>query len=135
MTLRSCGMTVVVQPFSSLHIEFYMWGLTFVCPVSHLWTAVTVRCLRFPAHSGDELLYYSSDALEESDTADAPELLPDYFSQLKQAGVPDHELTLKTGSICTIVRNLSVTEASFTMRALMSSAFDTVPSTSTFLDA
>ncbi|THH06394.1 hypothetical protein EW146_g9626 [Bondarzewia mesenterica] len=60
------------------------------------------------AHPGDELLYYSSDALEESDTADAPELLPDYFSQLKQAGVPDHELTLKTGSICTIARNLSV---------------------------
>ncbi|THH03059.1 hypothetical protein EW146_g10514 [Bondarzewia mesenterica] len=54
------------------------------------------------AHLGDDMLYYSSNALQESDTVDALELLPDYFAQLKHAGVPDQELALKVGSICTI---------------------------------
>ncbi|THH05790.1 hypothetical protein EW146_g9808 [Bondarzewia mesenterica] len=64
--------------------------------------------LALNAHPNDEQLYYSSDALQEADSTDVPELLLDYFTQLKHPAVPAHELALKVGTICTIERNLAV---------------------------
>ncbi|THH18147.1 hypothetical protein EW146_g2793 [Bondarzewia mesenterica] len=64
--------------------------------------------LALAAHPSDEQLYYSSDALRECDSTDAPELLPDYFTQLKHPAVPAHKLALKVGTICTIECNLAV---------------------------
>jgi hypothetical protein len=57
-------------------------------------------------------IYFSADTIKEHDTApssdDHPEASPDYLSILTHSGVPPHALRLKKGSICSLMRNMSV---------------------------
>ncbi|CAG8493439.1 18904_t:CDS:2, partial [Racocetra fulgida] len=39
---------------------------------------------------------------------DHPTATPDYLVQLTHPGIPNHEIQLKTGAICSIMRNISI---------------------------
>src|SRR6202044_350928 len=54
--------------------------------------------------------YYSADIVKENDEiiSDHPEATPDYLAMLTQNGIPAHQLRLKEGCICSLMRNMSV---------------------------
>lgn len=54
--------------------------------------------------------YYSADIVKENNEVilDHPQGTPDYLAMLKQTGIPSHELRLKEGCICSLMRNMSV---------------------------
>jgi hypothetical protein len=54
--------------------------------------------------------YYSADIIKENDEiiSDHPEATPDYLAMLTQNGIPAHQLRLKEGCICSLMRNMSV---------------------------
>jgi hypothetical protein len=57
-------------------------------------------------------VYYSRDEVRETDssklTDDHPIANGDYLAMLTHPGVPSHELKLKIGSVCVLMRNMSV---------------------------
>lgn len=54
--------------------------------------------------------YFSADIVKENneEVYDHPEATPDYLAMLTQNGVPAHQLDLKEGCICSLMRNMSV---------------------------
>ena len=52
--------------------------------------------------------YFSADIVKEDHDAHEAELTPDYLAVLTHNGVPPHHLRLKKGSVCCLLRNLSV---------------------------
>lgn len=54
--------------------------------------------------------YFSADIVKENDEVivDHPQATPDYLALLTQTGIPAHELRLKEGCICSLMRNMSV---------------------------
>jgi hypothetical protein len=55
--------------------------------------------------------YYSSDVIkEDSDNDDHPDYTPDYLALLTHNGIPAHELLLKEGCICSLMRNMSISK-------------------------
>jgi hypothetical protein len=54
--------------------------------------------------------YYSADIVKENDEiiSNHPEATPDYLAMLTQNGIPAHQLRLKEGCICSLMRNMSV---------------------------
>ncbi|KAH9984950.1 hypothetical protein BJV77DRAFT_952192 [Russula vinacea] len=53
-------------------------------------------------------MFYSADSIKEDSEAPDDDLSPDYLSLQTHNGVPPHLLRVKTGCICSIMRNLSV---------------------------
>jgi PIF1-like helicase len=56
--------------------------------------------------AGDEFCYYSADSVKEDET----DVENDYLYSLTHNGIPPHVLRLKKGTICAVMRNLSVRE-------------------------
>jgi hypothetical protein len=56
------------------------------------------------------VVYYSADIVKEDNQLieDHPEVTPDFLAILSQNGIPKHELHLKQGCICSLMRNMSV---------------------------
>jgi hypothetical protein len=56
------------------------------------------------------VVYYSADIVKENDeiVVDHPQATPDYLALLTHNGIPFHELKLKEGCICSLMRNMSV---------------------------
>jgi hypothetical protein len=54
--------------------------------------------------------YYSADIVKENDeiVLDHPHASPDFLSLINHNGVPSHELQLKEGCICSMMRNMSI---------------------------
>lgn len=54
--------------------------------------------------------YYSADIVKENNEIidDHPEATPDYLTLLTHNGIPAHELRLKEGCVCSLMRNMSV---------------------------
>jgi hypothetical protein len=54
--------------------------------------------------------YFSADSLKEGEglEPDDPHRLPEYLNGLTHNGIPPHILPLKAGSICSLMRNLSL---------------------------
>jgi PIF1-like helicase/Helitron helicase-like domain at N-terminus len=60
---------------------------------------------------GNSSKYYSFDSIKEGSNPPPAlngELLQDYLALFTEPGIPNHELELKEGCICTIQRNLSI---------------------------
>ncbi|CAG8496235.1 7053_t:CDS:2 [Cetraspora pellucida] len=54
--------------------------------------------------------YFSNDTIKENDDFLNDHLFatPDYLAHLTHPGIPNHELKLKVGAICSIMRNISI---------------------------
>ena len=63
---------------------------------------------RLPGSAGT--YYYTTDLVQENDPNDPFDFMntSGSLSPLTQAGVPSHELHLKIGAVCTIMRNMSL---------------------------
>ena len=58
-------------------------------------------------------MFYSVDSVKEDDdtllaNGPPPSSLQDYLRTANENGIPPHELHLKVGSLCSIMRNLSI---------------------------
>jgi ATP-dependent DNA helicase PIF1 len=54
-------------------------------------------------------MYFSADSLKEDESSEQPpDNILDYLTQLTHNGTPPHALRLKKGSICTLMRNMSI---------------------------
>jgi hypothetical protein len=54
-------------------------------------------------------MYFSADSVKEDDSSEQPpDNILDYLSLLTHNGTPPHALRLKKGSICTLMRNMSI---------------------------
>ncbi|CAG8835143.1 13400_t:CDS:1, partial [Racocetra persica] len=59
---------------------------------------------------GTTYTYLSNDVIKENDDTlnDHPFATPDYLANLTYPGIPNHELKLKVGAICSVMRNISI---------------------------
>jgi hypothetical protein len=53
-------------------------------------------------------IFFSADTIDETDHPDHARAVPEYLAQLTHPGIPPHELHLKRGCICSVMRNMSV---------------------------
>ncbi|CAG8735620.1 10387_t:CDS:2 [Gigaspora margarita] len=61
-------------------------------------------------YEGTTYTYFSYDCVKENDKIinDHPTATQDYLVQLTHPGIPSHEIYLKVGAICSIMRNISI---------------------------